>query len=91
MCYKNDIFKTTITKIFNGTRFTIKIESESELHKKILMLFDEFINFINSDNIFIVIRQIQSIVFNNNIYNYDDCKIAIIVTGKEQNLYVPVL
>lgn len=91
MCYKNGIFKTNLTKIFNGVRFTIKMECKSELQKKLLIIFDEFIKSINSDNIFIVIRQMQSLVFNNNIYNYDDCKIGIIAAGKEQNLYVPVV
>lgn len=91
MCYKNGIFKTNITKIFDGNRFTIKIESKSELPKRLLIIFDEIIKYINSDNIFIAIRQIQSLILNINIYNYDECKIVITVTGKEQNLYVPVV
>ena len=91
MCYRNGIFKTNLTKILKKSKFTIRMECKPDIQKQLLMLFDDFIKSINTDNIFIVIREFQSIVYRNNIYDYNDCKIGIVASDKEQNLYVPVV
>lgn len=93
MVFKNGLFKTKLTKNFQKSKFIIRMECKTEYQKELLILLYNFITNINTDNIFIVIRELQSLIFNLEIdkYKYDGCKVIISAKNNNEKLYVPVV
>lgn len=88
MVYKNGIFKTNLTKEFQSSKFTIRIECKSECYKELFVLLFDFVRNINTDNIYVVIKELQLLVSDINI---DNCKVTIFAKNNKENLYVPVI
>lgn len=88
MVYKNGIFKTNLTKEFQSSRFTIRMECKSECYKELFIVLFDFVRKINTDNIYVVIKELQLLVSDINI---DNCKVTIFAKNNKENLYVPVI
>lgn len=93
MVFKNGLFKTNLTKKFQKSKFTIRMECKSQYQKELLIMLYDFVTKIDTDNIYVVIRQLQSLIFNidSDKYRYDGCKVLISAVNNNENLYVPVI